>query len=62
MNTEQRLGTVAVVRMGTSPKGHTYNRVGDSIPLLNGPTEFGWPVRPAHNSPRTPSGSAKLAT
>ena len=27
--------------MGTSPKGHTYNDVGDGLPLLNGPTEFG---------------------
>lgn len=27
--------------MGTSPKGYTYNSVGEGLPLLNGPTEFG---------------------
>ena len=27
--------------MGTSPKGETYNSLGDGLPLLNGPTEFG---------------------
>ncbi len=27
--------------MGTSPQGDTYNNVGEGLPLLNGPTEFG---------------------
>ncbi|NCY21140.1 restriction endonuclease subunit S [bacterium] len=32
---------VAKVIMGQSPPGETYNEVGDGMPLLNGPTEFG---------------------
>jgi len=43
----QRVSDVAVVIMGTSPKGHTYNREGKGTPLLNGPTEFG----PRHPTP-----------
>ncbi len=36
-----RLGEIATVIMGQSPKGDTYNLNGDGMPLLNGPTEFG---------------------
>ena len=36
-----KLGEVCEVIMGQSPKGDTYNHVGNGIPLLNGPTEFG---------------------
>ena len=35
------LGEVAVITMGTSPKGDTYNEKGDGTPLINGPVEFG---------------------
>jgi type I restriction enzyme, S subunit len=35
------LGDVAVVEMGQSPPGGTYNDQGRGLPLLNGPTEFG---------------------
>ncbi len=35
------LGSVANIIMGTSPKGNTYNNVGNGLPLINGPTEFG---------------------
>jgi type I restriction enzyme S subunit len=35
------LGEVAVITMGTSPKGDTYNEEGDGTPLVNGPVEFG---------------------
>ena len=41
----RHLGKVAEVNMGTSPKGHFYNQVGEGVPLLNGPTEFG-PIYP----------------
>ena len=41
------LGHVAEIVMGQSPKGHTYNRHGEGVPLLNGPTEFG----PSHPTP-----------
>jgi type I restriction enzyme S subunit len=37
----KKLREVSFVVMGTSPKGHTYNSVGEGLPLLNGPTEFG---------------------
>ena len=37
----KRIRDVADLIMGTSPKGHTYNSVGEGLPLLNGPTEFG---------------------
>jgi type I restriction enzyme S subunit len=36
-----KLVDVADIVMGQSPKGDTYNHVGDGVPLLNGPTEFG---------------------
>jgi type I restriction enzyme, S subunit len=32
---------VAKIIMGQSPPGDTYNRRGEGLPLLNGPTEFG---------------------
>ena len=35
------LHLMSAVIMGTSPKGHTYNSMGEGMPLLNGPTEFG---------------------
>ncbi len=43
-----RLADVAEIVMGQSPKGETYNQVGDGMPLLNGPTEFG----SSHPSPK----------
>jgi type I restriction enzyme S subunit len=33
---------VAEIIMGQSPTGDTYNTIGDGLPLLNGPTEFGY--------------------
>lgn len=42
--TEWREGTlsdVAEIVMGQSPTGETCNSIGDGVPLLNGPTEFG---------------------
>jgi len=36
-----KLKEVAVINMGQSPAGDTYNNVGAGTPLLNGPTEFG---------------------
>lgn len=33
---------IAEVIMGQSPTGDTYNKIGDGLPLLNGPTEFGY--------------------
>src|SRR4030043_429000 len=42
-----KLNDVAHIVMGQSPKGSTYNKTGDGIPLLNGPTEFG----PSHPIP-----------
>ncbi|MBW2004165.1 MAG: restriction endonuclease subunit S [Deltaproteobacteria bacterium] len=41
MGEEKKIGEVAIVIMGQSPEGETYNREGDGLPLLNGPTEFG---------------------
>lgn len=38
---ERKLSEIAIITMGTSPKGLTYNRNGEGLPLLNGPTEFG---------------------
>ena len=35
-----RLATIAQVIMGHSPPGHTYNKTGDGVPLINGPVEF----------------------
>ena len=40
-NLEVALYRVAVITMGTSPKGTTYNHEEVGLPLLNGPTEFG---------------------
>lgn len=40
-----KLGEVCVIVMGQSPEGTTYNRDGDGVELLNGPTEFG-PLHP----------------
>jgi len=37
----KKLGDVAEVTMGLSPKGNTYNEDGDGTPLVNGPVEFG---------------------
>lgn len=34
------LGDVAEVIMGQSPKGNSYNRDGNGLPLINNPTEF----------------------
>jgi type I restriction enzyme S subunit len=36
-----KLADVAHIIMGQSPKGETYNTIGEGDPLLNGPTEFG---------------------
>ena len=36
-----RLGSVAEITMGQSPKGDTYNTDGIGEPLINGPAEFG---------------------
>ena len=35
------LSDLAEIVMGTSPPGNSYNELGDGIPLLNGPAEFG---------------------
>ena len=42
-----RLGEVAEVVMGQSPPGIHCNHVGEGVPLLNGPTEYG----PRHPNP-----------
>ena len=42
-----KLGDVAEIIMGQSPKGEPYNTEGIGVPLLNGPTEFG----PSHPDP-----------
>ena len=42
-----RLGEVAEVVMGQSPPGKHCNRLGEGVPLLNGPTEYG----PYHPTP-----------
>lgn len=36
-----RLGDVALILMGNSPPGSTYNTEGEGVPLINGPVEFG---------------------
>lgn len=36
-----KLGDMADLVMGQSPDGSTYNKTGNGLPLLNGPTEFG---------------------
>jgi type I restriction enzyme, S subunit len=35
-----RLGAIAQILMGQSPKGESYNKTGEGIPLINGPVEF----------------------
>ncbi len=35
-----KLGDVSEIIMGQSPPGHSYNRTGMGVPLINGPTEF----------------------
>src|SRR6476469_3949535 len=35
------LEDVAEIVMGQSPPGNTYNQVGNGVPLINGPVEFG---------------------
>jgi type I restriction enzyme S subunit len=35
------LGEVTTIVMGNSPKGDTYNDLGEGMPLVNGPVEFG---------------------
>ena len=37
----KKLGELATVTMGLSPKGDTYNEEEDGTPLVNGPVEFG---------------------
>ncbi len=46
-NSQVNLIDVAEIIMGQSPKGVTYNKIGEGVPLLNGPTEFG----PSHPTP-----------
>lgn len=36
-----KLSEIAKIIMGQSPKGDSYNEVGDGSPLINGPVEFG---------------------
>jgi len=36
-----RLGEAAVILMGQSPPGASYNDDGNGCPLINGPTEYG---------------------
>ncbi|HBH34689.1 MAG TPA: hypothetical protein DDW38_09250, partial [Psychrobacter sp.] len=36
-----KLGQLAKITMGQSPKGELCNSIGEGVPLLNGPTEFG---------------------
>ena len=40
-----RLGEIALIIMGQSPPGETYNTEGVGLPLINGPAEYG-PVHP----------------
>ena len=35
------LSDLASIKMGQSPKGESYNEIGEGIPLINGPVEFG---------------------
>lgn len=37
----EKLGSLAIIIMGQSPKKEEVNRFGKGLPLLNGPTEFG---------------------
>jgi type I restriction enzyme S subunit len=36
-----KINEIAPINMGQSPPGDSYNNIGDGVPLLNGPTEFG---------------------
>jgi len=36
-----RLGIAADISMGQSPDGKSYNEIGNGVPLVNGPVEFG---------------------
>ncbi len=36
-----RLGTANHINMGQSPDGKSYNEIGNGVPLVNGPAEFG---------------------
>ena len=38
---QSKLGDQAIIVMGQSPPGNSYNQDGKGAPLLNGPTEFG---------------------
>ena len=44
---EGTLGSLGPIEMGNSPKGDSYNEVGDGVPLINGPVEYGdyFPLR-----------------
>lgn len=33
--------SISTIEMGQSPSGTSYNEIGEGVPLLNGPTEFG---------------------
>ena len=60
-----RLGVIAQVLMGQSPKGDTYNKTGEGIPLINGPVEFTegpFARRSSTNTPRLPQISARKVT
>ena len=35
----EKMGTVAKIVMGLSPKGHTYNDIGEGVALVNGPVD-----------------------
>ena len=37
----EKLGNLVNINMGQSPKGETYNKIKNGVPLLNGPSEFG---------------------
>jgi type I restriction enzyme S subunit len=37
---QKRLDEACEIIMGTSPPGHTYNAIGEGVPLINGPVEF----------------------
>lgn len=36
-----KLGDIAIIIMGPSPVGESYNEDGEGVPLINGPVEFG---------------------
>lgn len=39
--TSKYLESISNIEMGQSPLGTSYNEIGEGVPLLNGPTEFG---------------------